>query len=170
MHGGGIVAGGGVWAVLGHKTAGKSTMLAWLAHNGLPIISDDVLVIDDGTVLAGPRSIDLRREAAQRLDAGEPLGRVGARSRWRMPLGPVEPELPLKGWITLEWGDEIAIRELRGAERLAALLPHRGVRLAPTEPGALLRLSTLPHLRLVRPRRWESLPEVTGRLVGAIGG
>ena len=32
FHGGGIVAGGGVWAVLGHKTAGKSTMLAYLAR------------------------------------------------------------------------------------------------------------------------------------------
>jgi hypothetical protein len=170
MHGGGVVAGGGVWAVLGHKTAGKSTMLAWLASSGVPVFSDDVLVIDDGIVLAGPRSIDLRREAARRLGAGEPLGRVGARSRWRLPLGPVPAELPLKGWITLEWGDEIAIRELRGAERLAALLPHRGVRLAPTEPGALLRLSTLPHLQLVRPRRWGSLPDVTERLVDAIAG
>jgi hypothetical protein len=134
------------------------------------VFSDDVLVIDGATALAGPRSIDLRAEAARRLDAGEPIGHVGARSRWRLPLGMVEPELPLNGWITLEWGDEIAIRELRGAERLAALLPHRGVRLAPTEPGALLRLSTLPHLRLIRPRRWESLPDVTERLVDAIAG
>ena len=31
MHGGGVVADGGVWAVLGHKTAGKSTTLASMA-------------------------------------------------------------------------------------------------------------------------------------------
>src|SRR4051812_24651657 len=75
MHGGAIVAGGGVWAVLGHKTGGKSTMLAWMALAGLEVFSDDVLVIDAGTALAGPRSVDLRDEAARRLGVGEPLGR-----------------------------------------------------------------------------------------------
>ena len=42
FHGGGIVAGGGVWAVLGDKTAGKSTTLAWLARAGVGVVSDDV--------------------------------------------------------------------------------------------------------------------------------
>jgi hypothetical protein len=170
MHGGGVVADGGVWAVLGHKTAGKSTALASLALAGLGVFSDDVLVIDAGTVLAGPRSIDLREEASQRLGVGEPLGRVGARERWRLPLEPVAPELPLRGWITLEWGDAIGVEQLRGAERLAALIPHRGVRLAPAAPDALLRLSALPHLRLIRPRRWDSLGDATARLVEAIAG
>jgi hypothetical protein len=168
MHGGGIVADGGVWAILGHKTAGKSTTLASMALAGVDVISDDVLVIDDGIVLAGPRSVDLRDEAAQRLGVGEPLGRVGARERWRLVLGPVAPEVPLRGWVTLEWGDSIAVEELRGAERLQALIPHRGIRLAPTEPETLLRLSALPHLRLVRPQRWDSLRDAVGRLLDAI--
>jgi hypothetical protein len=170
MHGGGIVADGGVWAILGHKTGGKSTTLAWMALSGVDVISDDVLVIHDGTVLAGPRSVDLREEAAQRLGVGEPLGRVGARERWRLPLGPVASEVPLRGWITLEWGDSIAVEPLRGAERLHALIPHRGIRLAPTVPDALLRLSALPHLRLVRPQKWDSLGDATARLLDAIAG
>ena len=170
MHGGAVVVGDGAWAVLGDKTAGKSTALAALALRGVPVVSDDVLVIDDGNVLAGPRSLDLREEAARRLGVGESMGRVGARERWRHRLGPVAPELPLRGWITLEWGDEIAVEPLAGAARLAALLPHRGVRLAPTIPHALLRLSRLPHLRLVRPRRFELLDEVTTRLLGALAG
>ena len=170
MHGGGVVAGGGVWAVLGHKTAGKSTMLAWMA-------------LERSGRVQRRRPRDRRRHGARRaaLDrpAREAARRLGAGSR-SAASAPARagacrsarsrPELPLRGWITLEWGDEIAIRELRGAERLAALLPHRGVRLAPTEPGALLRLSGLPHLRLVRPRRWESLPDVIERLVDAITG
>ncbi len=123
----------------GEKTAGKSTTLAAMALSGVGVVSDDVLVIDAGHVLAGPRSIDLRGEAARRFGVGEPLGRVGARERWRLPLAGVASELPLKGWITLAWGEAIAIDHLRGAERLAALLPHRGVRLAPTMPNALLR-------------------------------
>jgi hypothetical protein len=168
MHGGGIVVDGGVWAVLGHKTAGKSTTLAWMALSGLDVVSDDVMVVDDGVVLAGPRSIDLREEAATRLGVGEPLGRVGSRERWRLPLPPVAAELPLRGWITLEWGEEVAIERLSGAERLGALLPHRGVRLAPTTPQALLQLSALPHLRLVRPQKWNSLSDATSRLLDAI--
>ncbi len=168
FHGGGIVAGGGVWAVLGDKTAGKSTTLAWLAREGVGVVSDDVLVIDGGTALAGPRSVDLREEAAERLGIGEPMGRVGQRERWRFSLPPVAPELPLHGWITLEWGDDVAIEPIRGAERLSALLPHRGVRMSPLDPAVLVHFSSLPHLRFVRPRDWDSLPSAAERLLAAI--
>jgi hypothetical protein len=170
FHGGGIVAGDGVWAVLGDKSAGKSTMLARLAQSGVPVVSDDVMLLDGLTVFAGPRSIDLRAEAARRLGAGEPLGRIGARERWRLALSPVPVELPLRGWITLEWGDAVALDPVRGAARMAALLPHRGVRMAPLDPMALVRLSTLPHLRFTRPREWDSLDAATDRLLVAITG
>jgi hypothetical protein len=168
FHGGGIVAGGGAWGVLGDKTAGKSTMLAWLAREGVGVVSDDVLVIDGPNALAGPRSVDLRDEAARRLGVGEPMGRVGQRERWRFTLPAVEPELPLRGWITLEWGDEVAVEPIRGAGRLPALLPHRGVRLTPLDPSVLIRFSALPHLRFIRPRDWDALPGAVERLLGAI--
>jgi hypothetical protein len=170
FHGGGIVADGGVWAVLGDKTAGKSTTLAWLARAGVGVMSDDVLIIDGEIALAGPRSIDLREEAAERLGTGELIGRVGARDRWRVPLAPVPAELPLRGWITLQWGDAVAVEAIRGVDRLQALIPHRGVRLAPAKPSALVRFSGLPHLRLIRPHGWGSLPEATDRLLDAIAG
>ena len=168
FHGGGIVTGGGVWGVLGDKTAGKSTTLAWLAREGVGVVSDDVLVIEGGTALAGPRSVDLREEAADRLRIGDPMGRVGQRERWRFTLPPVAPELPLHGWITLEWGEDIAVEPIRGAERLPALLPHRGVRLSPLDPSVLVRFSALPHLRFIRPRDWDALPEAADRLLDAI--
>ena len=98
------------------------------------------------------------------------MGRVGARERWRLRLPPVAPELPLRGWISLEWGDSVSVERLRGAERLEALIPHRGVRLAPTIPETLLRMSALPHLRLVRPRGWDSMSDVAARLRDAIAG
>lgn len=170
FHGGGVVAGDGVWAVLGDKTAGKSTTLAWLARAGVGIASDDVLIVDGETVVAGPRSIDLREEAASELGVGEFIGHIGARDRWRLTLDDVQPELPLNGWITLEWGEEVAVEPIRGAERLQALLPHRGVFLEPAVPSALVRFSGLPHLRLTRPRGWASMPEVTDRLLAAIAG
>jgi hypothetical protein len=170
FHGGGIVIDGGVWAVLGDKTGGKSTLLAWLAQCGIDVVSDDVLVIDDGSALAGPRSIDLRAEAAQRLEVGEPIGQVGARERWRLALAPVPAALPLRGWITLEWGDEISATPLRGAERLTALLPHRGVFMAPLDPAILVHLSALPHVRFVRRRNWDALAAGAERLLDAIAG
>ena len=78
--------------------------------------------------------------------------------------------MPLRGWITLEWGDTVSVEHVRGAEKLAALIPHRGVRLVPTDPAALVRLSALPHLRFTRPRDWDVLPSATDRLLEAIGG
>jgi hypothetical protein len=170
FHAGGLVADGGVWGVMGDKTAGKSTLLAWLARAGAGILSDDVLVIDGDRAFAGPRSIDLRSEAAEVLGAGEALGHIGARDRWRVPLDPVPAELPLRGWISLEWGDAVALESVRGSERLMALMPHRGVRLEPAIPAALVRLSALPHLRLTRPRDWGSMGEVADRLLAALAG
>jgi hypothetical protein len=170
FHGGAILAGGGVWAMLGEKTAGKSTMLAWLARRGTPVMSDDVLVLEGSSAFAGPRAIDLRADAAERLGAGEPLGSIGARERWRLALEPVPSQAPLRGWISLAWGDEVAVERLRGAERLRTLLPHRGVRLMPSDPGALIGLTALPHLRLTRPRSWASLDDAADRLLGAIAG
>ena len=152
FHAGAFVAGGGVWAILGGKEAGKSTTLAWLAQSGRPVVCDDALILDGTTALAGPRSIDLREESARRLGIGEPLGRVGRRDRWRVPLAPVPPELPFRGWVSLEWGEEIAVEPLRGAARLPALAPHRGVFLEPPRPALLVEYAGLPHWRLRRPR------------------
>ena len=168
FHGGGIVVGDGVWGVLGDKTAGKSTTLAWLAREGVGVVSDDVLLIDGPNALAGPRSVDLREGAAEHLGVGEPMGRVGQRERWRLVLPPVAPELPLRGWITLEWGEQTAIEAIRGVERLPALLPHRGVRMTPLDPSVLVRFSALPHLRFTRPRDWDALPGAAERLLDAI--
>jgi hypothetical protein len=168
FHAGAFVAGGGVWALLGDKEAGKSTTLAWLAAHGHAVICDDALILDDRTAFAGPRSIDLRAESARRLGRGEPLGTVGVRERWRVPLGAVEPELPFRGWVSLEWDDEVAVEPLRGAARLPALIPHRGVRIEPPRPAALVEYAALPHLVLRRPRGWDSLGEGAERLLDAL--
>lgn len=168
FHAGAVVAGGGAWAVLGDKESGKSTTVADLALRGAGIVSDDLLIVDGDAVLAGPRCVDLREGSAAHLGVGEPLGVVGARERWRLSLGPVPARVPLRGWITLAWGDEVAVEALRGPERMLALLPFRSVQLAPGEPETLIELSSLPVLRLRRPRRWDALDEAAGRLLDAI--
>jgi hypothetical protein len=168
FHAGAFVADGGVWALLGDKEAGKSTALAWLESQGHTVVCDDALILDGMTALAGPRSIDLRAESARRLGIGEPLGTVGARERWRVPLGPVAAELPFRGWVQLAWGDAVAVEPVRGTARLPALIPHRGVRLEPPRPAALLDYAALPHLTWRRPRAWASLGESAERLLDAI--
>jgi hypothetical protein len=168
FHAGAFVAAGGVWALLGDKEAGKSTTLAWLAANGHAVVCDDALILDGVTAFAGPRSIDLREASARRLGIGEPLGTVGVRERWRVRLDAVAPELPFRGWVSLEWADEVAVEPLRGAARLPALIPHRGVRIEPPRPAALVEYAALPHLVLRRPRGWASLGESAERLLDAI--
>jgi len=168
FHAGAFVAGGGVWAILGDKEAGKSTTLAWLAAHGHGVVCDDALVLDGPTALAGPRSIDLRADSARRLGVGEPLGTVGVRERWRVPLEPVAPELPLRGWVSLEWGDEVAVEPIRGAAKRPALLPHRGVFVEPPRPARLVEYAALPHWRLRRPHGWDSVQEGVERLLGAL--
>ncbi len=139
FHAGAFVAGGGVWGLLGERGAGKSSMLASLALAGVPVVSDDVLVLDSRTALAGPRSIDLRSDASAHLDAGEPLGVIGGRERWRLPLAPIAPELPLRGWVVLGWDERTAVRQLQGSRRLTSLLPYRAARLYPPEAAGAHR-------------------------------
>ncbi len=170
FHAGAVVVGDGAWAILGDKGNGKSTTLAWLALHGHPVLTDDLLVVNGEAALAGPRCIDLRQETSERLGVGESLGVVGQRERWRLALGVVPAQVPLRGFVTLAWHSQLSLESLRGPERLLTLLPGRTVRLAPTSPAALVELSSLPVWRLRRPRRWDALGEATERLLDALCG
>jgi hypothetical protein len=169
FHAGAVLLGDGAYGLLGDKEMGKSTTLGWLALHGHTVLVDDLLVLDGDDVLAGPRCIDLRESAAELLGAGDSMGVVGMRERFRLRLGAAPASAPLRGWLILEWGDEVAIEPVRGAERLLALLPHRAVLLAPPAPAALVELSSRPVWRLRRPRDPGSLPEVAERLAALAG-
>jgi hypothetical protein len=168
FHAGGFVAGGGVWGVLGDKHAGKSTLLASLSLAGVPVVSDDLLVLDAGAAFAGPRSIDLRCAAATALGVGEPLGVIGRRRRWRMTLAAVPAELPLRGWVRLRWAPELGVGAVRGADRLRALVGARAFCLYPRAPLELLELSALPMFELRRPLAWEASAAAPSALLDAL--
>lgn len=170
FHAGAFVAGGAVWGVLGDKGSGKSSTLAALARAGVPILCDDVLVLDGVTAFAGPRSVDLRADAARTLGIGEPLGVIGDRERWRVALEPIQPELTFRGWVDLRWSDEPVVRSLQGAERLRRLLEHRALRIPSRDPAALFELAGLPFLELGRPRRWCSITPALELLLEAVSG
>ena len=163
---------GDVWALLGDRGAGKSSTLAWLASSSRTLIlCDDMLILDDeGSAYAGPRSIDLRADIAERLGIREKLGVVGARERWRLRLEPVASSLPFRGWFALDWGERLELRPLGAAERLSRLSPSRGVRLPPPSPETLFDLVRLPGWELRRPRSLNSLAPAAELLLDTAAG
>lgn len=169
FHAGGFVLDGGVWGVMGDKESGKSSLLAGLARQGHGVFADDALILEGDVVFAGPRSIDLRQEPAQELDAGESIGVVGDRERWRVRLGHVESTSRLRGWVFLSWGDALEVTPVSAGERLQRLLAHRMIKgLPPPELGLMLELSALPALQLCRPRSWSQLETAGSRLVDVL--
>jgi hypothetical protein len=167
FHAGAFVAHGRAWAILGTKGAGKSSLLAALSLRGLAILADDVLVVDERLQgLAGPRCIDLRHETSEALGVGETLGVVGTRERWRMGLKPVEPEVPLGGWIHLEWG-EPEIQRVPAQERVQELFANLALRAQSHDPivlSRLMELFALPMLRVRRARDLGRIDETAERL------
>lgn len=159
FHAGAFAVGDRVWALVGDKGSGKSSMLAWLAVGGSDIVCDDMLVVDEGMALAGPRCVDLRSFTAERLGVGE-LTMRPPDPRWRLPLGPVPPARRLAGWVFLEWDDAIRATPLAGSDHLPRLAPHRSMLVEPRDPVTLLELSALPAWTLGRPRDWTLMASV----------
>jgi hypothetical protein len=161
FHAGAFVTDRGAWAILGYKGAGKSSMLAALSRMGVPILTDDLLVIGEELQgFAGPRCIDLRRETASALSLGVHLGVVGTRERWRIQLDPIAAELPLAGWICLDWG-EPGILPVPTHERIRILHQSVALRVEQHDPGILTRLMDLFALPMVRVRRRKSMATLT---------
>ena len=104
LHGGAFLNAGAAWAICGDQTAGKSSALAMLGSRGVPILSDDLVVIAGHEVLCGPRCVDLRPDVAARFANAESLGVVGSRERFRLPTAEAPPRAPLGGIVVLEWG------------------------------------------------------------------
>ncbi len=170
FHAGGFAVGGRVWGVLGEREVGKSSLLAGLARVGVEVVSDDVLVVREGRALAGPRCIDLRERSARELAIGESIGVVGTRERWRVCLGPIAPELPLGGWLTLAWDENESLERVEPGERFLRLLENLTVALEPPDPPTVLSLAALPMMTLRRPRRLDTLGQTVERLVAELDG
>ena len=172
FHASSFVYEGGVWGILGGKEHGKSSAVGWLLASGIPVFSDDVLVVADGVARAGPRCIDLRESAAKHFGFGRDIGVIGNRRRWRVDLAhDVAPELPMRGWVTLEWSNDLCIRTCDAQERLAALHEHRAFRLRDDErPGSWLGAIALPMVSLARPREWSKVDLAMGLLLSSLSG
>jgi hypothetical protein len=167
FHAGGVVVDGRAWGILGGRGAGKSSLLAWCALQGMPVVTDDVLVLDGLRAMAGPRCIDLRSDVAAHLGVGRELGQVRDRERWRLDLDPVPAEVPLAGWLLLRWADTVSIERVPADEFLPLLIAQKGVNL-PSDPRLILDLLALPTLHFSRPRAWSDTGAALDLLVGSL--
>lgn len=160
--------GGGAWAVLGDRQAGKSSLLAALALEGRHVVADDLLVVDSGGCYAGPRGIDLRPEAVGRLAIQDQTTPVRSTQRRRLMLAPSGGQFPLRGFIYLEWGKEVSLKTMTPGEHFGRLTAHRRVAGLGAEHGLLLDLAGLPALILRRPRAWSRLTEARDALLARV--
>jgi hypothetical protein len=147
LHAGALLTDAGAWVVIGPRFSGKSTIMHAAWTRGLTILSDDVALIADGDVLAGPRCLDLR--------VPEP-GTVPVRGdRYRVTLPPTVARAPLAGFVHLAWEDGLTgprVRRLGPAERLERLVDPERADAVPVQAVALLDLVTVDALVLERPR------------------
>ena len=163
-HAGAFVVGGRAWALVADKEGGKSTTLAALVQRGIAVLSDDLLVLDERTVLQGPRLVDLREPSAIHLMLGQRVDSAREGGRWRVHLAST-PDAELAGWVFLRWGDRVDARKMSLAERVGRLIA-----LGPTRPEAVVSLASLPAVEFVRPQCLASLPGAVERLLGDLGG
>jgi hypothetical protein len=163
FHAGALLLAGSAWMVLGEREAGKSTLLAACVAADIGVLADDLCVIDDGHLLCGPRTLDLRRPPDGPLAA---LGTVPARpDRWRVDLPDVPLRTPLGGWVLLNWGEAHSTQRLAFADRLTLLARWRGWKTLPSRPQSLLDLAARPGYVLTRPRALDGLDETLRTLL-----
>lgn len=164
LHGGAFARDGRGVVVLGDKEDGKSTLLAALALAGeVDILADDLAVIDNGAIQAGPRCIDLRPGTEAGLAHSRAHQLVRDAGRLRMPLKPCPPAAVLRAIVVLGWcdGNAVTLRPLEQSAGFTALLPHA---MSAGWNGNLLDLLGVPVWSLSRPRSWTIMPEVVERV------
>ena len=170
LHAGAFVLDGGAWMVVGDKGIGKSFTLASLAQRGWTVVADDVVVVAESRVFAGPRTIDLREDGARALGMGERLQGARGRERWRVALDPTEPDFELRGWVLVTWSaDGEAIVKVPPADRLRRLARSRVITVEADRPDLLLRLSGLPAFEYRRRAGAKSATDGLDRLLETLG-
>ena len=168
LHGGAFAYADRAWALIGEQGSGKSSTLGYLLNEGHPVLSDDILIISGTTVFSGPRSIDLREDAAGL--GGEPLGFVGNRARWRVRAPDCPPSLQLGGIVRLAWGDRIRMKPLQAKDRLQGLVDSTVLRPGARQAEQLLALAAIPGWECTRPENLGELQEVAARLLDSLAG
>jgi hypothetical protein len=165
FHASGIVVDGRAWALSGPRGAGKSTLVAWLALHGTEILCDDLLIVSGERAFAGPRCVDLRPDAAERLGIVDSTELVRDRSRHRLHLPPIQADVPFGGFVYLSDQATAEPSRLDAGEALRRVVLNRSLfGLPPRAPGGLVAYGALPAFELRRADGWDRF-ERTGRLL-----
>ena len=166
LHGAALGSPQGALGLLGLRESGKSTTAAALVRAGLSLLSDDLIVVDQGQVLPGPLSVDLRPAGAELLGLSGDRVRGGERLRRLAAEVEVSREATaLRVLVQLEFGDVTSVRPVPAGDRLAALAPHLywpGIGNASRD---LLALAAIPQVVLQRPRGEAGLGEAVVALL-----
>ena len=146
--------------VLATKGGGKSSTLAALFAAGHEILADDLVVIDQGNAMPGPRFVDLKEDPESVV--GAPLAHDLHVDRRRIILPDAGAPIPLAGVLILEWGEDLNVESVPVGNRLALGLGHRT--LDETDPRLLLELARIPMWIVRRPPDLRLLPEIVAVL------
>jgi hypothetical protein len=168
LHGGAFLLAGRAWVLSGEQEAGKSSMLATLAQWGVPIVADDLVVIDGEEICAGPACVDLRPDTATRFPAARSLGIVGGRERFRLSTPRAPARVPLGGVCVLAWSDDddACIEPLAVEECLALLhAQHYAGRIGPPDPHQTMAILGKPMWRFTRSRSWDGAEAALAQLL-----
>lgn len=168
LHAGSFFAAGRAWGIVGAREAGKSTMLASLVARGQPLLADDLLVLDQGVVHAGPACIDLRPDVARRMPEARFLGELGDRPRYRLTTPPGPSKAPLGGFFLLGWSEdeEVRVTRLPAAEALRIVYEQEYIgMMGAADPTKILDLLRVPMWRVERPPEWSFGEEALDRIL-----
>ncbi|MFN2421642.1 MAG: hypothetical protein ABR527_09750, partial [Gemmatimonadota bacterium] len=157
---------------MGARKSGKSAMLAALAERGCPVVADDLLAIQDGSVWAGPNCVDLRPDTAGHFASAQYLGVIGSRPRFRLSTPPSKAQLPLRGFFVLDWHDRPVIESdlIPAGERLQWLYHQEYLLLLGwPDPRKIMPLMGFPIWRLRRPLDWEATEDAVNRVLAVTG-
>ena len=176
LHGSAVAAGRVSIAFCAHSGMGKSTLAAWLANRGFPLLSDDLCRVD-----MAPERKPLLHPSVQRLKLwSESLSALGwnaqefPRDRTRVdkfhvpwPTGAPFDSVPLHGIYLLTWG-ELSIRRLTGRIALQKFLSaatYRGSLLEPMGQWpnycaqSIRLLQQVPAWEFSRPRDFAAMED-----------
>ena len=172
FHAGVFVHGGRAWMLMGGRESGKSSTLAGLSRRDVPVLADDVVVLDGDDVLLGPRCVDLRPGVPEALGVSDLVQTVRDGEAQRLGLGEAPARVPLGGWFVLDWGDAYATRPVGAVERIRILHEQLTLNLEMPSPERVLAVADLPAWRLVRPAGdgVRALDRVFDELLGVLAG
>ena len=188
LHANAVVIEGRAIAFLGRSGVGKSTLAAWFADRGFPVVSDDVCAVQfdgDGQPRLSPGLPRLRlwRDALERSGRSpddHPPSYSGDPDydKFDVALASALPQqVPLAAIVDLRWSDVSCLSRLEGLESVEALMAntYRGefVALLGRQRAHLQSCvdlaAAVPVFALERIKGFDRLPGELDRLIARFG-